>query len=134
MICDAGLGSFYLRSDRTTPTVTESADSRYTEADLSQHIVSEGNLCRIDILVSGITCPSCVWLLERMLVRVPGVEYVSLSYSGGIASLPWDRCSLGYSRLCRLAYSPRPTRQINRKRKHGATGMTCCSVSVQRFF
>ena len=81
MICDAGLGGFYKRSDRGILTVTEFDTSSYTDADLSQHIVSDGNLCRIDILVCGITCPSCVWLLERMLVRVPGVEYVSLSYS-----------------------------------------------------
>lgn len=112
MICDAGLGSFYLRSDRATPTVTESSASSYTEADLSQHIVSEGNLCRIDILVSGITCPSCVWLLERMLVRVPGVEYVSLSYSGGIASLRFNPGIVAplelFSVIAGLGYSPRP--------------------------
>ncbi len=112
MICDAGLGGFYKRSDRGILTVTEFDTSSYTDADLSQHIVSDGNLCRIDILVCGITCPSCVWLLERMLVRVPGVEYVSLSYSGGIASLRFDPVEATplqlFSVISRLGYSPRP--------------------------
>ena len=112
MICEAGLGNFYLRSDRTTPTVTKSAASHYTETDLSHHIISEGDLCRIDILVSGITCPSCVWLLERMLARVPGVEYVSLSYSGGIASLRFNPEMVApleiFSVIADLGYSPRP--------------------------
>ena len=112
MICEAGLGDFYLRPDRATPTVTESISSSFTETDLSKHIVSEGDFCRIDILVGGITCPSCVWLLEKMLIRAPGVEYVSISYNGGIASIrfnpekvsPLDLFSIIYS----LGYSPRP--------------------------
>ncbi len=112
MICEAGLGNFYLRSDRTTPTVTDEIVSSYTDVDLSQHIVSDGDLCRIDILVSGITCPSCVWLLERMLVRVPGVEYVSLSYSGGIASLRFKPEMVApldiFAVIASLGYSPRP--------------------------
>jgi len=112
MICDAGLANFYDRSDRTTPTVAAETTSRYTEADLSQHIVSDGDLCRIDILVSGITCPSCVWLLERMLGRTPGVAYVSISYSGGIASLRFDPERVAplelFSVIARLGYSPRP--------------------------
>ncbi|MDD2897707.1 MAG: heavy metal translocating P-type ATPase [Desulfuromonadaceae bacterium] len=112
MICDAGLGTFYQRSDRETPTVTESAASEYTDLDLSHHIVSDGDFCRIDILVSGITCPSCVWLLERMLARVPGVEHVSLSYSGGIASLRFDPALVAplefFHVISHLGYSPRP--------------------------
>ena len=112
MICDAGLGNFYNRSDRAAPTVAAAITSSYTEADLSQHIVSDGDLCRIDILVSGITCPSCVWLLERMLGRTSGVEYVSISYSGGIASLRFDPELVAplelFSVIARLGYSPRP--------------------------
>jgi Cu2+-exporting ATPase len=112
MICDAGLEDFYLRSERSTPTVAATETSSYTEKDLSQHIVSEGDICRIDVLVGGITCPSCVWLLERMLVRIPGVASVSISYSGGIASLRFDPARVGplelFSVIVRLGYSPRP--------------------------
>ncbi|MGB9081767.1 MAG: heavy metal translocating P-type ATPase metal-binding domain-containing protein [Desulfuromonadaceae bacterium] len=112
MICDAGLESFYDRSDRAAPTVAAAITSSYTEASLSQHIVSEGDCCRIDILVSGITCPSCVWLLERMLGRTPGVAYVSISYSGGIASIRFDPERAQplelFSVIARLGYTPRP--------------------------
>jgi Cu2+-exporting ATPase len=112
MICAAGLESFYGRADRTTPTVDESESSCYTEADLSHHIVSDGDSCRVDILVGGITCPSCVWLLERMLTQIPGVERISLSYSGGIASLRFNPELVSplelFSVITRLGYSPRP--------------------------
>jgi Cu2+-exporting ATPase len=112
MICEAGLAGFYQRSDRASPTVSEIQATQYTDADLTQHVIPEGNLCRIDILVSGISCPSCVWLLERMLVRVAGVEYVSLSYSGGIASLRFDPDIVTplqiFSTITELGYAPRP--------------------------
>ncbi len=112
MILDAGLVNYYQRTGRVTPTAAEADTSSYAEADLSQHIVSEGELCRLDVLVGGITCPSCVWLLERMLGRIPGVEYVSISYSGGIASLRFDPGRTQplelFSVISRLGYTPRP--------------------------
>lgn len=112
LICGAGLAQFYQRSDRSTPTVPETNVTSFTEADLSQHIVSERDFCRIDILVNGIACPSCIWLLERMVGGIPGVEHVSISYSGGIASLRFDPNLVGpleiFSLITRLGYTPRP--------------------------
>jgi Cu2+-exporting ATPase len=112
LICGAGLENFYQRNERSTPTVTELTALSFTEIDLAQHIVSEGNYCRFDILINGITCPSCVWLLERMLGGIPGVEHVSLSYSGGIASLRFDPQLVApleiFQLIIRLGYSPRP--------------------------
>lgn len=112
LICGAGLEQFYQRSDRLSPTVNESDTSSFTEADLIQHIVPENDLCRIDILINGITCPSCVWLLERMTGAMPGVEHVSISYSGGIASFRFNAALTGpleiFTLITRLGYSPRP--------------------------
>lgn len=94
------------------PTVNDTITSRYTETDLLQHIVPEGELCRIDILIGGISCPSCVWLLERMLASISGVAGVSLSYSGGIASLRFEPSVVTpleiFCVITRLGYTPRP--------------------------
>lgn len=112
LICGAGLEEFYQRNDRSSPTVAESVLSSYTEADLAQHIVSEGDLCRFDILINGISCPSCIWLLERMIAGIRGVEHVSMSYSGGIASLRFDPRLASplviFGLIARLGYIPRP--------------------------
>lgn len=112
MICDAGLGNYYQRTDRATPTVLSTLPASFNNADLARHLVPEGDLCRIDILIGGISCPSCVWLLERMLGRVPGVEHVGISYSGGIASLRFDHEQVAplelFSTISRLGYVPRP--------------------------
>ncbi|MDD2271376.1 MAG: heavy metal translocating P-type ATPase [Desulfuromonadaceae bacterium] len=112
MICEAGLDGFYQREGRAAPTVAGSLPGSFSDADLARHLIPEGDLCRIDILVGGITCPSCVWLLERMLLRTIGVEYVSLSYSGGVASLRFDPALVTplelFSVIARLGYVPRP--------------------------
>ncbi|MHB8123221.1 MAG: heavy metal translocating P-type ATPase [Desulfuromonadaceae bacterium] len=112
MICEAGLGDFYQREGRAAPTVPASLPGSFNDADLARHLIPEGELCRIDILIGGITCPSCVWLLERMLVRTAGVEYVSISYSGGVASIRLDPALVTplelFSVIARLGYVPRP--------------------------
>jgi Cu2+-exporting ATPase len=112
LICGAGLGHFYQRNDRSTPTAAKSNNSSFTDADLAQHIVPEGDLCRFDILINGIACPSCVWLLEKMVGAIRGVEQVSISYSGGIASIRFDPQAVTpsaiFSLIATLGYTPRP--------------------------
>lgn len=112
LICGAGLGSFYQRSDRQTPTVADPATTSFNGADLARHLIPEGDGCRLDILIGGISCPSCVWLLEKMIAGIPGVRHVSLSYSGGIASLSFDPLRLApleiFAVISRLGYTPRP--------------------------
>lgn len=113
LICGAGLENFYQRGERHSPTVAESLlQTVFNEADLARHLVPEGELCRLDILIAGITCPSCVWLLERIMAGIPGVEHVSISYSGGIASLRFDPHLVApleiFHVISRLGYTPRP--------------------------
>jgi len=111
LICDAGLADFYCRTDRTTPTVDTSAP-RFTPEELARYVVPDRDLCRLDILVGGISCPSCIWLLERMIGRIEGVSEVSISYAAGIASVRFDpllvQPSAIFSVVSNLGYSPRP--------------------------
>jgi Cu2+-exporting ATPase len=112
LICAAGLGAFYGRDDRSMPTVSVAAAALFSDDDLNRHVVPEGDLCRLDILVGGISCPSCVWLLERMIARVNGVADVSISYAGGIVSTTFDpavaKPSAIFARIVSLGFSPRP--------------------------
>ena len=112
LICSAGLGSFYGRDDRALPTVSEAESAAYRDQDLNRHVIAEGDLCRLDILIGGISCPSCVWLLERMIASLEGVVQVSISYAGGIASVQFDPAltqpSGIFSSISRLGFAPRP--------------------------
>jgi len=112
LISSAGLGTFYTRTDRALPTVSEQGTVIFRDDELNQHVVPDGDYTRIDILVGGISCPSCVWLLERMIARVPGVVRVSISYAGGIASTLFDPAVTGpaavFTAIHSLGFMPRP--------------------------
>jgi Cu2+-exporting ATPase len=42
------------------------------------------------LLIEGITCAACVWLVERTLARVPGVSGVEVNYATRRARVRWD--------------------------------------------
>ena len=112
IICSAGLGTFYQRSDRSMPTVAPADSAQISDEELARHMVSDGEFCRLDILVGGISCPSCIWLLERMIAYVDGVAEVSISYAGGIASVTFDPGQTSPSKIfaaiSSLGFTPRP--------------------------
>jgi len=112
LICAAGLDAFYQRGDRNMPTVQPDGSSVFSDEELAKYVVSDGELCRLDTLVSGITCPSCIWLLERMIAHVAGVIDVSITYAGGIASVRFDPAralpSAIFASISRLGFVPRP--------------------------
>ncbi|MBC8017788.1 MAG: heavy metal translocating P-type ATPase metal-binding domain-containing protein, partial [Verrucomicrobia bacterium] len=112
LICAAGLDTFYLRGDRDMPTIHEVEPSPFNDEELARYVVSDGELCRLDILVAGISCPSCIWLLERMIARVIGVSDVSISYAGGIASVRFDPAralpTAIFASISSLGFAPRP--------------------------
>jgi Cu2+-exporting ATPase len=112
LISAAGLEGFYQRSDRSLPTVQEDESAPYSDEELARHVQPDGEFCRLDILVAGISCPSCIWLLERMIARVPGVSEVSISYAGGIASVRFDASCTSpaaiFASISALGFTPRP--------------------------
>ena len=94
------------------PTVKLSKDTTFSNEELACCVISDGDLCRLDILVAGITCPSCIWLLERIIAGVEGVKRVSISYAGGIASVQFDpvqtQPSAIFASISELGFTPRP--------------------------
>ncbi|HTP84564.1 MAG TPA: heavy metal translocating P-type ATPase [Alphaproteobacteria bacterium] len=72
LVCDLGLDRFYrsrtapdgaLRPDPAAPIVDYAA---YATADAAGHSV-------LHLMVEGITCAACVWLIETVLAREPGI-------------------------------------------------------------
>lgn len=112
LICGAGLDAFYLRRERAAPTVTEDASLRFSNDDLAPFVLPEVDCCRLDILIGGISCASCVWLLERVIGRHAGVVSASLTYSAAMASVRFDPALTTpadiFDDIARLGYLPRP--------------------------
>jgi P-type Cu2+ transporter len=65
----------------------------------------------VRLQVDGLRCASCVWVLEHVLERTPGVEHAMVSYATGRASIRWDPRRIDLSalatRIAALGYRPR---------------------------
>lgn len=84
------------RTDWAAVPVLEGADG-HTQAELA---------------VDGLDCAACVWVVERVLQGVPGVQSANVSYATGRARLTWNRNRTNLPELCgrveSLGFRPRP--------------------------
>jgi Cu2+-exporting ATPase len=64
-----------------------------------------------DFQIGGLRCAACVWLIERGVGRLPGVESIHASFSTGRARVVWSEGSVRLSQIARriqeLGYQPR---------------------------
>ncbi|MEO0035225.1 MAG: Nitrogen fixation protein FixI [Pseudomonadota bacterium] len=73
LIGAAGLDSYYRRA-RTAGTLAPRPESGLPEEDLSDAVRDQGDgTASLTLLAEGVTCGACVWLIESLLVRQPGV-------------------------------------------------------------
>jgi Cu2+-exporting ATPase len=67
--------------------------------------------CEVRLQVDGLRCASCVWVLEHVLERTPGVEHAMVSYATGRAAIRWDPARVDLpavaGRIAALGYRPR---------------------------
>jgi Cu2+-exporting ATPase len=81
-------------------------------ADFAGEVSSDGRISRIDIVLSGIRCASCVWLVEKVLDRLDGVVSARVNYATRRASIEWRPESIGLDAILRtlsgIGYIPRP--------------------------
>ena len=106
-IRDAGLGDFYrLRSADGARVATDAGDFlSWDRADVqSGHAVATAQGSEITVVVEGMRCAACAWLIDRALVREPGVIEVGANAVTGRVRLTWDPARTPLSRvLARLA-------------------------------
>ncbi len=116
-IYEAGLQGFYQRTPEGTllsPPPEPPKDTALYDLDEVQeeftHILGEQR--EIHLLVEGIHCAACVWLIERTLGRLPGVLSAQVNLSGKRLLLRWDNGRVKLSeiinRLGQIGYAAVP--------------------------
>ena len=122
-VCDLiqseGLENFY--QHRTTPAITPKplGKTERERLELLDHelvqqsfVVDTPEGREAQLMVSGITCAACIWLLERHLEKLPGVISFSINHSTQRARLLWDSAQVNLSALLiavsELGYRARP--------------------------
>ncbi|GAB2528448.1 heavy metal translocating P-type ATPase [Microbulbifer agarilyticus] len=131
-IVAGGLDNFYrFRENSSERPETSSQDQRWQAYDLPQvqaEFVRDfsGSLHGVDtaeplkvasLLVGGITCAACVWLIEKQLMAMPGVHRVSVNASTHRAQIVFDlsqvKLSELFAALTRIGYRPSPATAAN---------------------
>ena len=80
-------------------------------------VVIEGSNHRIDLLLSGIRCASCIWLIEKFLLKQNGVLSARVNYATHRATIVWraETTSLEAILLAlnSIGYLPHPCHQTD---------------------
>ncbi len=119
LIRDAGLEGYYrFRESRQAPTPPPPGDmARYEVYDRPAMLaavsaVDPEGLREADVLLDGVRCAACTWLIEATLMQLPGVAEAQVALATGRLNLRWDPARVELSRLLAqlgaLGYAPQP--------------------------
>ncbi len=89
LIHKMGLDTYYERrvlNPDAPPPVPVEAD----RMDFSPYVTEEGELSVLNLMVDGLHCAACVWLIETVLERQPGVRRARLNMTTRRLRVTWD--------------------------------------------
>ncbi|QGZ30795.1 heavy metal translocating P-type ATPase [Stutzerimonas stutzeri] len=151
-IVQGGLESYYLhRSDASVnpgnlPGALADELALYDRKDVQQPFVEhEGELARTSLMIEGISCAACGWLIEKHLRGLDGISEASLNLSNHRLRVQWNDAVLPLSELLselrRIGYAAHPYQadqaaerlaQENRRsmRQLGVTGLLWMQVMM----
>ena len=135
MIHDQGLGRYYdlIGEDEQRGLPARTTGRSYEEFDdpsfheLYVRPAADG-LLATDLYLEGVHCTACVWLVEKVPVRLSGVAEARLDMRQSMARVVWDPGTVRLSSIARfldgLGYAPHPfrgvqTREMRRREDRG---------------
>ncbi|MFQ5633949.1 MAG: heavy metal translocating P-type ATPase [Gammaproteobacteria bacterium] len=119
LIAERGLERFYrFRDGPTVPATShDQVDDRwvgYDRASLQREFVTNraDGMRSAHLLLQGVRCAACAWLIDSAMCAVPGVQSVTVDPVTTRAELTWNPAVVPLSRLlaqlARLGYTPLP--------------------------
>ena len=120
-IVEGGLDSFYQFRTRTNerPELQGQGAQRWAIYDLPEvqsefvlPVSEDGQVRQASLLLEGITCAACSWLIETHLKKNPALRSLSVNVSSHRCTLVWDASlaplSSLFAALAEIGYTPRP--------------------------
>jgi len=107
-----GLSDFYGRRESSwTPGPPD--ESPIELSAFSDSLRPAGDEMEIDVVIDGIRCASCIWLIEKLMLRTDGVNYARVNYATHKAKLRWDPETTDVAnvltRIKSIGYTPKPS-------------------------
>lgn len=100
IICGAGLGGFYQRKDRSAGILKEAYTSRFDNAYLQRFVRLGDGAAEFNLIVDGIRCASCIWLIEHILQRVPGITAARVNFATHRVLVRFDPQQVSPAEIC----------------------------------
>lgn len=112
IISGAGLGSFYQRKDRESGTLKEAYSSRFENDYLQRFVRNRAEGAEINLIVDGIRCASCIWLIEHILKQFQGIHSARVNFATHRVLIQFDDKITTPAEICTqlaaVGYLPRP--------------------------
>lgn len=97
-IVAGGLADYYRNRDALPDSPREALPDALDELRLYDHAEFQKSFVRAQgecereasLILEGITCAACIWLIERQLARLPGVTGADINYATRRARVRWD--------------------------------------------
>jgi P-type Cu2+ transporter len=121
LINDNGLDDFYsmVSDDAPRPGSVIDRNEHFEEFDREIFVSNfakhrAGDIFEITLVLDGIHCAACIWLLEKLPQLVPGVIETKLNWARQTIQVSWDNSVVRLSQIARtssqLGYYPHPVR------------------------
>jgi Cu2+-exporting ATPase len=111
LISEEGLEEFYKRRNSSWtpgPSEVRSQDPSAFSGTLRQ----AGDKMETDVILGGIRCASCIWLVEKILTSTAGVTSARVNYATHRARIRWNPALTDIGtiagRITSIGYSPKP--------------------------
>ena len=113
----AGFEAFYrFRETPDGESGLQAEISSWTRFDspelLNRYVSMEGNSATTTLDIGGMYCSACVWLFDKALESVPGVETADVNPTTRRAVIRWDAERVGFSRILsaisQVGFKPTP--------------------------
>lgn len=109
-IGESGLQAYYRARDKAAPRADEVARTRPVHLELfdqpefeALHVSRDRDFCEATLLVDGLRCGACAWLLEQALAREPGWISARVQMGADRIGLRWDPSKTRLSQLIAAA-------------------------------
>jgi Cu2+-exporting ATPase len=111
LINEEGLEEFYdLRGSSWIPGPP--VDISIEPSSFNEVSRQTGDEIETDIMLYGIRCASCIWLIEKILRRTTGITYAKVNYATHRARIRWNQKKTGIKeillRIKSIGYTPEP--------------------------
>lgn len=140
IIHEYGLDDYYAFAERKLGPVAASGRS-YDEFDHDSFRAlyirgAPGGLATTDLYLEGVHCASCLWLVERIPLAIPGVARAELDVGRSLAHVEWDPSRTSLSKIARfldtLGYPAHPFRGVKAaemRRKEDRAALTRIGIA-----